>query len=70
MSAYLAIVGNATEILGLGLYSQKEDGSDRCPICTLIEFCPCGKPDECRSRWESWIERAADDQVPPVEQRS
>jgi hypothetical protein len=80
MAAHNAIVSNALGKVGLELMMPNDDGSDRCPICYLVKLslaaprCECGDP-ACTSQsradnFERWIEHAADDQVPPPEERS
>ena len=35
MSCNWMIMGQATKMLGLSVFNQKEDGSDQCPICAV-----------------------------------
>lgn len=60
MSAHLAIVSNAMNVVGLELFGTNEDGAERCPICFLVASCRCGQ-DVCT--FETWVERAADEQL-------
>lgn len=59
MGAHNAIVSNALYVAGLPLMMQNDDGSDRCPLCYLVDNCPCGRGDACPFR--TWTTRAADD---------
>lgn len=61
MYAHNAIVSNVLNTAGIGIMMAKDDGSEWCPLCYLIENCKCGEGDACRARWESWIDRAADE---------
>lgn len=61
MGAHNAILSNALNVAGLAVMVQNDDGSDRCPICFLIDNCPCGRGEECPFR--TWPQRAVDDQV-------
>ena len=58
MSAHMAIVTNAMQVVGLDIMANNEDGSERCPLCYLIGACPCNN-DPCS--FKTWINQAADD---------
>jgi hypothetical protein len=61
MGAHNAILSNAMSAAGLNVMMQNEDGSDRCPLCYLIDNCPCGRGDGCPFR--AWPQRAVDEQL-------
>lgn len=61
MGAHNAILANALSAGGLALMAPKDDGSDWCPIC-FLKTCECGDP-ACPERFESWVEKAADEQL-------
>jgi hypothetical protein len=59
MAANNMIWSNAIRIYGLGMMAPMPDGSERCPVCTLVNECNCGRGDDCPYR--RFIDRAADD---------
>lgn len=61
MGASLAILSNALRRVGVEVMRQNDDGTHRCPMCYLIDTCPCGRSDECPVR--SFITKAADEQL-------
>lgn len=74
MAAHNAIVGNAMDAFGIAIMMPNEDGSERCPLCYCKRQCfdnpcpgNCGRPDcspeSNAAKFETWIERAADDQL-------
>lgn len=53
-----AIWNNALNVAGLEVMTPNEDGSERCPVCFLLETCPCKKED---CSYKRWVEYAAND---------
>lgn len=70
MGAHNAIMGNALSVAGLAIFATKDDGSEWCPLCFLLEVVVpahdrlCVDP-ECpgATDYEGWINIAADEQV-------
>jgi hypothetical protein len=61
LGAHNALVVNLLSTAGLEAMAPNDDGSDRCPLCFVIDRCQCGEGEACPFR--SWIVRAADDQL-------
>lgn len=68
MAAHWAIVSNATKFVGLALLMPNDDGSERCPLCfvTSQHLEHCQDPGCTVKDYDSWIDRAADDQAAHV----
>lgn len=62
VSASNAIMANAAMWFGPRMMLNKKDGTEPCPICEILSMCKCGKP-ECRTRSESWLVDAAEDEA-------
>jgi len=64
MGAHNAIVRNTLGVTGISVMHPNEDGSDRCPLCYLTAEHErhCTDP-TCTADFETWIGRAADDQL-------
>lgn len=58
MAAHNQLVSNAVNVAGLALMMMNEDGTERCPVCYLVEKCPCGKGADCP--FTTWLTKAAD----------
>lgn len=61
MFAHNAIVSNSLSSVGLGLFNPNDDGSERCPLCTLINGCPCDDAGTDKCAYAKWIGFAATD---------
>lgn len=59
MGAHNAIWSNAMGVAGIAVMQPNEDGSERCPLCYLVQSCACGRADACP--FLTWTTRATDD---------
>ena len=64
VAANNAIWSNALRIAGFEVMTPNEDGSEKCPLCYLVQNCGCGRGEACP--FLAWIERAADDALAAV----
>jgi len=64
MSSFWAINSRALECGGLYLMTQKEDGTDWCPLCELDAHSPADQiPPPYEKHSDSWINGCADSQL-------
>lgn len=70
MNAGMAIFTHAMDKVGLHLMAPGGDGTPPCPLCFLKAQCPdtAHPKGEC-PYFETWIDRAADDQFEEAKQR-
>lgn len=61
MGAHNSIVSNVLKTAGLGIFGTNADGSEICPLCLVIDRCPCGLQAECS--YQKWIGFAVRDEV-------
>ncbi len=68
MAAYLMIVGNAIDAVGLVLMIPSPDGNDPCPICYIATNTPEGHP--LKADIANWIKYAADGALEAMKKRA
>ena len=62
MAAHNILLSHIMDVRGLALMLPNDDGSDRCPLCYMIESCGCGEAG-CKTKSEQWLEYAVRDAV-------
>lgn len=67
MGAHNALVSNAMSTAGLAIMMPNDDGTDRCPLCFLINGCPCAEGEACSYR--TWMDRAVAEQADEARRR-
>ncbi len=65
LGAYMAIIGNALDAAP-ALAQDNADGTERCPVCYLIDKCPCTSA-SCSFR--TWMDRAVEDELTEAKRR-
>lgn len=59
LMAHNMILNNAVRRVGISLMGNNADGTERCPLCFVIDGCICTKGDQCEYR--QWIAFATRD---------